>query len=206
MLFELEDWRESDLLADVEMFLTSQDCIGALIPTHFKRDDITDSTPSETGGSEDATPSRPCDVGRSKMYRVRQKNKLVGLRREEETLRKALAQLKKYKARVKAVFDAAQTATYFESKNLAMRQREKRMQAEAEQRQLTVAVKAQATYIQTLLKDYREWQLQPAVSESQQELGTKRRTISSEGELFEAYLRELELSYGRTDEVIRTVA
>ncbi|ETP35221.1 hypothetical protein F442_16547 [Phytophthora nicotianae P10297] len=181
--FELEDLYKTNVPVDVDV----ADMV-SLMPFH------------NTTNSKSKRKDLLQDEGLTKdrVYRGRKKDMLESLRLLDKELTKALVDLRQQKESEKSEFLSSRTPLYFIWEAHARQQKEYRLQAEADQRQLYAAVRLQSSYIHNLHDILQKRRA------DQEELSKKRRLILKESALVCASIKELEENYTRTEEVFRT--
>lgn len=135
---------------DILHALTNAD---SLLPAvmHPSPDSTSDGAISDASrsSSKDEPTARQI-TARRRLYRENQKLGRGELRRQVVELSEELARRKPTRAAEKARLEASCPPAFFLWQSCALRQREEREPAEAEQRQLMAAINTQATYIGTL--------------------------------------------------------
>ncbi|ETP11157.1 hypothetical protein F441_13300 [Phytophthora nicotianae CJ01A1] len=164
-----------------------------------------DSDANSLEDGNELTRCRKKVADRRRVYRERLKGERKELRHQQTTLSEDLVQLAKRKKEEKDQFDKSQPTSYFMWKSIALRQREERSLAEAKQRELTAAVKMQATYIETLRGVVRK-RLRLGDSLIADERSVRKTMRVAESELIYAYIREIDANYRHIDEVLGSVA
>ncbi|ETL88117.1 hypothetical protein F442_13231, partial [Phytophthora nicotianae P10297] len=137
------------------------------------------------------------ELEKHRVYRERQKNTRKRLELQEKELTKALADLRELKAKQLSEFTSSRTPAYWHWESIAGKQKEQRLEAEADQQQLYATISLQSSYI-----DYLHDTLRRLCAD--QDMPRKKLCLKSpEPALISAYIRELDDNYTRTEEVFR---
>ncbi|RLN94264.1 hypothetical protein BBJ28_00006983 [Nothophytophthora sp. Chile5] len=139
-------------------------------------------------------------------YRRRRKDERQALLHQEAQLSEELQALRKAQSDLETPEDdTGNIMTSSAWKVIAMRQKERRLLAETQQRRLQAAVSSQAVLIQDLERVLSKRLRRERLSDSASMHPEKRARLEpSDDMLFEAYLGELDAVYRRTDSIFRT--
>ncbi|KAG7377177.1 hypothetical protein PHYBOEH_001084 [Phytophthora boehmeriae] len=208
-IMELADSDDIELFADADAFVSSGEFDSSMfglspVARNFQNstgDIFVNNTGSNMYTSQalrDIIASRKNELAViQRKSRDRVKSSRESLRRQANELADKLARLKQVQTIKQVQADLNRPPKYLLWRQIAARELRERWQAEAERRRLTEFVDTQKAYIADLTDQARKW---PSGNELR--ILTKKLRRNSQGDaLYNAYIREVEMNYSRTDDV-----